>query len=110
MPLVSKDRFDQKNYFDPIPVSDYEALGSEFIDFLDKNAEFINYEILFREEYRIDLISISNYGFSGLFWVIRWFNRTIFIEELAKGLILKVPTLASVEEAIREFRRLRVNG
>lgn len=112
MAKFSPDRFNQKLYFESFGNSDYEALGSRFLEILrnlidsDTTKSSVNdYQIPYRENFRIDLISKSVYSNSKLWWIIKHYNNILYINDLASGNILKIPTQGIIETAIRQYRR-----
>ena len=58
--------------------------------------DFTFHQISEEEQERPDLLSYRSYGSVLFWWIILSYNRLIKVEDLKKGLILKIPSLSAV--------------
>jgi len=89
-----------KQFIDPLPLSQFEIPESD---------DDIFHEVTIRDENRLDLISWTYYGNVDLWWIIAVVNN-IFdpINELNPGDVLRIPSLVSVLESLRKFRKVEL--
>lgn len=99
----SRTRYLDKNTIDGIVEFDLGSFTAGDFDFGEEILVMVREE----EECRPDRISNKIYGTQTYWWFIMWYNGISDIwNDLAAGMILRVPTL----EKVREFMRLKQNG
>ena len=95
--LQNKPRYDESNFLEVIDGFG-DSLKNYFIELILREATYEYYTIPKNKIYRIDLISKSLYNNDfTLFWIILAVNSIVYMEELSEGLVLRYPTLSTVE-------------
>lgn len=91
------DKFDMAKFMEFGDDGVFDVLSSYML-YAIPQLTTIGYYTLRTEEERPDLLSYSIYGDTQYWWILLWYNHLLKPQDLKTGMVIKYPSLSSIEQ------------